>query len=81
MFHVFQSCVTRCGGFPGGSGESTCSAETGVRFPGWRRKWQPTPVHREIPGTEDPGGLQFMGLQKSQTRLSVKQTNKENANI
>ena len=24
----------------------------------------------EIPWTEDPGGLQFMGLQKSQTRLS-----------
>ena len=24
----------------------------------------------EIPGTEEPGGLQSMGLQKSQTRLS-----------
>ena len=24
----------------------------------------------EIPWTEEPGGLQFMGLQKSQTRLS-----------
>ena len=24
----------------------------------------------EIPWTEDPDGLQFMGLQKSQTRLS-----------
>ena len=25
---------------------------------------------REIPWTEDPGELQFMGLQKSQTRLN-----------
>ena len=24
----------------------------------------------EIPGTEEPGGLQSMGLQKSQTRMS-----------
>jgi len=24
----------------------------------------------EMPWTEEPGGLQFMGLQKSQTRLS-----------
>ena len=31
----------------------------------WRRKWQPTPVSlpRESPWTEEPGGLQFMGLQ------------------
>ena len=36
------------------------------------RKWQPTPVFLawRIPWTEEPGGLQFMGLQKSQTRLS-----------
>ena len=25
----------------------------------------------EIPGTEEPGGLQSMGLQKSQTQLSA----------
>ena len=39
----------------------------------WRRKWQPTPVF--LPGktawTEEPGGLQSMGLQKSWTRLST----------
>ena len=33
----------------------------------WRRKWQPTPVF--LPGesswTEEPGGLQSMGLQRS----------------
>ena len=36
----------------------------------WRRAWQPTPVFlpRESPGTEEPGGLQSMGLQ-SQTQL------------
>ena len=36
------------------------------------RKRQPTPVFFvwEIPWTEEPGGLQSMGLQRSQTRLS-----------
>ena len=35
----------------------------------WRRKWQPIPVF--LPGesawTEEPGGLQFIELSKSQT--------------
>ena len=33
----------------------------------WRRKWQPTPVFLpwEIPWTEEPGGLQSVGSQKS----------------
>ena len=32
----------------------------------WRRAWQPTPVvlPRESPWTEEPGGLQSMGLQR-----------------
>ena len=32
----------------------------------WRRKWQPTPVSLsgESPWTEEPGGLQSMGLQR-----------------
>ena len=32
----------------------------------WRRAWQPTPVFLpgESPWTEEPGGLQSMGLQK-----------------
>ena len=32
----------------------------------WKRKWQPTPVFLpgESPWTEEPGGLQFMGLQR-----------------
>ena len=32
----------------------------------WRRAWQPTPVFlpRESPGTEEPVGLQSMGLQR-----------------
>ena len=32
----------------------------------WRRAWQPTPVFlpRESLWTEEPGGLQFMGLQR-----------------
>ena len=32
----------------------------------WRRAWQPTPVFlpEEYPWTEEPSGLQSMGLQK-----------------
>ena len=32
----------------------------------WRRKWQPAPVFLpgKIPWTEEPGGLQSMGLQR-----------------
>ena len=37
----------------------------------WRRAWQPTPVFLpgESPWTEEPGGLQSMGLQR-RVRLS-----------
>ena len=37
-----------------------------------RRAWQPTPVFLpgESPRTEEPGGLQFMRVTKSQIRLS-----------
>ena len=40
----------------------------------WRRKWQPTPVSFpwKVVRTEEPGGLQSMGLQKRWTRLSVR---------
>ena len=63
-------------GFPGGSDgkESTCNAggsrDTGSildlgRSPG-EGQWQLTPVFlpEESPWTEDPGGLQPMGLQR-----------------
>ena len=38
----------------------------------WRRKWQPTPVFLpgELHGQEEPGGLQSMESQNSQTRPS-----------
>ena len=34
----------------------------------WRREWQPTPVFlpRKSPWTEEPGGLQSMGLQRAE---------------
>ena len=63
--------ITRLMGFPGGSDgkESACNAgglfHPGVKKIPWRRAWQPTPVF--LPGesrTEEPGGLQFMGLQR-----------------
>ena len=55
--------------------QSACNAEdkgvagsipgSGLSMP-WRRKWQPTPVFmpEKIPQTEEPGGLQFKGLQR-----------------
>jgi len=49
--------------------------EMWIRSLGWviplRREWQPTPVFLsgEFPCTEEPGGLQSLGLQ-SWTRLS-----------
>ena len=35
-----------------------------VRKTSWRRAWQPTPLVRKIPWTEQPGGLLSMGLQR-----------------
>ena len=72
-----------CLGFPGGSDdkESACSAGDLGLITGfhpcvgiilWRKPWQPSPVF--LPGesawTEEPGGLQSMGVTKSRTRLS-----------
>ena len=45
---------------PGSIHESGISLEVGNSILAW-----------EIPQTEEPGRLQFMGLQKSQTQLSV----------
>ena len=63
-------------GFPGGTSgkEPACQYRKHKRrgfdswvgkIP-WRRKWQPTPVFLpgEAPWTEEPGGLQSMGLQR-----------------
>ena len=38
----------------------------------WRRKWQSTPIFlpEKIAWTEEPGGLQSMGLQNSWTQFS-----------
>ena len=45
--------------------------EENITIPQWR-KWQPAPVFlQKMPWTEEPGGLQSMGLQKSFSRLSV----------
>ena len=60
-------------GFPHGSAgkESACNAGDLGSIPGlekipWRREWQPTPVFLpgESPWTEEPGGLESMGLQR-----------------
>ena len=64
-------------GFPGGSVVKNPPANAGhtasipeSERPSGRRKWQPTPVFWEIPWTEEPGRLQAMESQKSQTQLS-----------
>ena len=60
--------------------ESACQCRR-HRFHPWvgkipgRSKWQPTQYSCwEIPWTEEPGRLQSMGSQKSQTQLSNKTT-------
>ena len=64
-------------GFPGGSEKNPGGKEPASqckrhgfdpwlgKIP-WRRKWQPTPVFLpgKFPSTEEPSGLQPMGLQK-----------------
>ena len=63
------------GGFRGGSDskESACNKETRVWYPGQgrspgRRKWKPIPILAwRIPWIDEPGGLQFMGSQESDT--------------
>ena len=60
-------------GFPGGSQgeESACNAgkpwfDPWVGKVPWRKAWQPTPIFLpgESPWTEEPDGLQSMGLQR-----------------
>ena len=63
---------------PSGSNSkvSVCSAKELGLIPGWGRflgKENGNPFQYsclKIPWTEEPGGLQSMGLQKSQTRLN-----------
>ena len=66
--------------FPGVSVVRNAPANAGGgRFNPWiqkiplRRKWPPTPVvlPGKIPWTEEPGRLQSMGSQKSQTQLCM----------
>ena len=65
--------------FPGGSDgkESICQCRKPEFYPwvgkiSWRRVWQPTPVFLpgESRGTEEPDGLQSMGVTQNWTRLS-----------
>ena len=65
-------------GFPGSSEVKNPPTNAGDAFHSrvgkipWRREWKPTLVFLpgKIPWTEEPGQLQFMGSQKSRTRLS-----------
>ena len=71
----------RDAGFPGGSVVKNPPADAGDAgdadsIPGLGRAQEEEKASHssilawEIPGTEEPGGLQSMGSQKSQTRLS-----------
>jgi len=63
-------------GFPGGSDnkESTCLVETWIQPLGWDNSLEEDMgIHIlawRIPWTEEPGGLQSMGSQRSQAQLS-----------
>ena len=65
-------------GFPGGSVVKNSACQAGdpgsipgsERSPGEEMATYSTSLAWEIPWTEDPGGLQSKGLQKSQTQLS-----------
>ena len=70
---LYLGKITYGMGFPGGSDskDSICNAGDLGSIPGlekipWRREWQPTPVFLpgESPWTEEPGGLESMGLQR-----------------
>ena len=62
-------------GFPGGSVVKNLPTNAGDAgsTPGWGRSWEKEMaahsgiLARKIPWTEEPHGLQFIGLQKSQT--------------
>ena len=68
---------TKISGLPGGSVVKNLPAYAAeklrfnpwVRKIPWRRKWQPTPVFLpgKSHGQKEPGGLQSIGSQKSQT--------------
>ena len=65
-------------GFPGGSVVKNSACQAGdpgsipgsERSPGEEMATYSTSLAWEIPWTEDPGGLQSKGFQKSQTQLS-----------
>ena len=65
-------------GFPSswdGKESASNAGDLGWKMP-WRRAWQPTPVflHGESPWTEEPGGLQSMGLQRVRHNRTTKHT-------
>ena len=45
-----------------------CEFDPWVKKIPWRRRWQPTILDWRIPWTEEPVGLQFMGVTKSRDR-------------
>ena len=63
-------------GFLGSSDGKQSGFDPWVRKIPWRRVWQPSPVF--LPGeslwTEEPGGLQSMGLQRVRHDLAIKHT-------
>ena len=60
-----------------------CGIDPPVRKTPWRRKWQPhsSILARRISQTEEPGGLQFMQLQRVIHNLVTKQQQQEAGEI
>ena len=62
-------------GFTGGSGRGTWVQSIGSERSHGEGNGNPSSIHAwEIPWTKEPGGLQSIGAQKSQTQLSDKVT-------
>ena len=53
---------------------SICGFDPWVENIPWKRAWQPTPVFLlwRVPWTEEPGGLQSVGLQRVRHDLTTK---------
>ena len=76
MVYIYVCIFIDILSFPGGTSgkEPTCECrrhksyvlDPWVRKIPWRRAWQPTPVFlpRKSPWTEEPGGLQSIGLHR-----------------
>ena len=69
-FRTASQVVLVVKNLPASVGDMRCGFNPWIRKIPWRRKWQPTLAFLpRVPRSEEPGGLQSMGVAKSQTGL------------